>query len=121
MQLVFPVSGHATGWSGHGLVDRVMVRRSQDGTLEVLLRRVVPEPVLARLVALDDRVLLGSGMVARMLGWRRVATADVAALRAAAQVEPPTAGGQALDAPRAAWRYLRIDPVLSRQSIFPFP
>lgn len=70
MQLIFPVAGDATGWSGHGLLERVMVRRSQDGSLEILLRHVVPEPVLARLVTLDDGVLRSAGMAARMLGWR---------------------------------------------------
>jgi hypothetical protein len=70
MQLIFPVAGDATGWSGHGLVERVMMGRSQDGSLEILLRRVVPEPVLARLVALGDGVLRSAGMSARMLGWR---------------------------------------------------
>jgi hypothetical protein len=70
MQLIFPVAGDATGWSGHGLLERVMVRRSQDGSLEILLLHVVPEPVLARLVALDDGVLRSAGMAAGMLGWR---------------------------------------------------
>ena len=70
MQLIFPVAGDATGWSGHGLLDRVMMWRSQDGSLEILLSRVVPEPVLARLIALDDGVLRSAGMAARMLGWR---------------------------------------------------
>jgi hypothetical protein len=40
----------------------MVARRGKLWTVEVLLRRVVPEPVLARLVALHDRVL-GFGCV----------------------------------------------------------
>jgi hypothetical protein len=45
----------------------MMTRRSQGGTLEELLAGEVPEPVLAWLVALDDRMLLGHCVFARML------------------------------------------------------
>ena len=55
---------------------------------------------------------LGS-VLARMLGWRRIATADVATQGTPAQVEPPATGGQALDAARSARRYGRIYPVLT--------
>ncbi len=48
-------------------------------------------------------------MGARVLARRRVTAADVAALRAAAQVEPPAAARRALDAPRAARRDARVD------------
>ena len=89
IQMPLPVRWHATGRSGDGLVERVMARRSQGGTLEVFLGRVVPEPILAWLEALDDWMPRIDGVVTRVLGWRRVATADVAAVRAAAQVEPP--------------------------------
>ena len=43
------------------------MRRSEDGTLEELLGRVIPEPVLAGLEALGDRVALSGGMPARVL------------------------------------------------------
>ena len=56
MQLTLPARGNTAGWSGHGLVERMMVRRSQVGTLEVLVGRVIPEPVLTGFVALDHRV-----------------------------------------------------------------
>ncbi len=114
VQLSFPASGHAAGWSRHRLIERVVIWRSQAGTVEVLLPRVVPEPVLTGLVAPDDRVAHLGGVVAGMLGWRRVATADVTAMRATAKVEPPTAGCQALDAARAARGYRWIDLELVR-------
>ena len=104
MQLELPVRWHATLRSGHGLVERMMARRSQGGALEVFLGRVVPEPVLAWLVALDDWMAGIDGMVTRVLTRRRVATANMAAMRAAAQVEPPRTRGVALDAARAARR-----------------
>jgi DNA-binding MarR family transcriptional regulator len=44
-------------------------------------------------------------MVSCMLGWRRVAAADVSTTRATAQVEPPSATCEALDTSRTAgWR-----------------
>jgi hypothetical protein len=45
----------------------MMARRSEWGTVSVFLRRVVPEPVLARLVALDDGMVLVDGVVTRVL------------------------------------------------------
>ena len=91
VQLPLPVWRHAAGRSRHGLVERVLARRSQERALEILLCRVVPEPLLARLVALDDRMSPADGVVTRMLRWRRVATTDMAAMRTAAQMEPPSA------------------------------
>jgi hypothetical protein len=116
VQLPLPSCRHAAGWSRHGLVERVMQRRSEDRALDVLLSDVVPEPVLARLVAPHDRMLRIGGMLTRMLRRRRVATTDTAAMRTAAQVEPPATGSETLDATRAARRYLRIDVVSVRDS-----
>jgi hypothetical protein len=90
------------------------MRRSQDRTFEIFLGRVIPEPVLAGLVAPDDRMSRIVGVMARVLRWRRVATADVTARSAAAQVEPPAARGEALAAARAARRYRGINPDLIR-------
>src|SRR5258707_6968746 len=109
--MALPVRWHAPGRSGHGLVERVVVRRSENGTLEELLGRVIPEPVLAGLEALDDRVAFSAGMPTRMLRRRRVAAADMPALCAPAEMEPPAVGGEALDAPRATRRRLEIDAV----------
>src|SRR5437879_2820591 len=84
VQVSLPIPWHAASRSRHGLVGRVVPGCDQLGTVEVLLRRVVPEPVLARLVALDDRVPGVSGMVAGVLRRGRVTATDVATTRATA-------------------------------------
>src|SRR5581483_6204342 len=82
----------------------------------VVLARVVPEPGLARLEALHDRVP-GLGRVpARVLLRRRVAAADMPALRAPAQVHPPAAGGLALDAAGSARRDRLVDRLTAHLS-----
>src|SRR5689334_9180762 len=73
VEMVLPVVRHAALRSGHRLVFRVTVRRRQRGTLAVLLRFVVPEPVLAGLEALDDRMAEVRRMMARVLRRRRIA------------------------------------------------
>src|SRR6266542_218617 len=109
MQLPLPIAGNATGWSGHWLVERMVVRRSQDRTIKVFLGRVIPEPVFAVLVGLDDRMSSSGGMVVSVLRRRGVAAADVAATCTPAQVKPPATRGEAFDAARSAWRYRGID------------
>src|SRR5664280_2429103 len=101
VQVALPVSGHAPGRSGHRLVDRVVLRRSQDGTVGVLLRGVVPEPVLVRLVAADHGMPGVGRVVARVLRGRRITAANVTALGTTTQMEPPAAGCLALDAARS--------------------
>src|SRR2546423_10302984 len=73
MEAILPVGRHATGRSGDRLIDWVVARRGEWGTVGVLLRGVVPEPVLAGLVALHDWMSGRGGMPARMLRWRRIA------------------------------------------------
>ena len=104
-----PVSRHATPRSRDRLVDRMVMWRRQLWTVDVLLRRVVEEPVLAGLIALDDGVSAFLRMVARVLGWGGVAATDVTAVRASTKVEPPTPTREALDAARAAGRHRRIN------------
>lgn len=67
VELLLPILGHATSRTRDGLVERVMARLRQDGTLEVLLGGVVPEPVLLGLEGLDDGMAFGGGMAARVL------------------------------------------------------
>ena len=64
-----PVPGHAARGSWHRLVERMVAGRGKLGTVPELLRRVIPEPLLARLIALDDRMPCVSGMVACVLRW----------------------------------------------------
>src|SRR5215207_8048641 len=99
---------NASGRARHWLVEGPMMGRRQDWTLDDLLRRVVPEPVLARLVALGDWMPSIRGVVAGVLRGRRVATTHVAAPRAAPQVEPPAIRGETLDAAVATRRRLGV-------------
>lgn len=79
------------------------------GALEQLVPGVVVEPVLVRLVALDNGMPERPGVPAPVLGWGGIATADVAAARTAAQVEPPASTLETLHAAIAARRYRGID------------
>src|SRR5689334_4084834 len=77
----------------------MVLRRGQrrSGLVE-LVGRIAPEPVLPRLEAADDWVPGGGRVRARVLRRRGVAAADVPALGAPAQVQPPAAGRLALGA-----------------------
>src|SRR2546430_6466552 len=109
VELLLPPSGDAVAGPGHWLLKRVMAGRSQLWPIQEVLGRVVPEPVLAGLVTLDDRVAGIGRMVTCVLGRRRITATDVAAARAATQVKPPASGGDAFRAARTARRHRRID------------
>ena len=104
VQSPLPIPWHAARGSWHRLVERVVPGRDQLGTVEVLLGRVVPEPIFVRLVTLDDRVRRVGRVMTCVLGWGRVTAADMSTTRATAQVEPPTTAGEALDTSSAAGR-----------------
>src|SRR5215218_4710167 len=93
-----PVWRHPSRRPGHRLLRRVGRRGHERRALQVVLVDVVPEPVLTRLEAAHHRMPGLRGVGPGVLGRRGVAAADVPALRAAAQVEPPPAGLLALDA-----------------------
>src|ERR1700728_1488887 len=107
--MALPVRWHAAGGTGGGLTERVMQRRRQLGPFVVLVVLVVPEPVLTRLVAPDDRVTTVLGVRAGVLPGRAVAAPDVPAFRTPAEVEAPSVGGVALDAAGSAGLHLRVD------------
>src|SRR5436190_12156300 len=109
VQQSLPAWGDPAGGARHGLLQRVVPRRDQLRTLEKLLGRVVPEPILAGLEALGDGMAGSGGVAACMLRGRRVAAADVAAAGAAAEVKPPAPRGEAFHASRAARRHRWID------------
>ena len=114
VQSLLPVPWDAPGRTRRRLVERVVPRRSQGRPLDLVLGDVVPEPVLAGLVALSDRMTGIGRVMARVLRRRRVAAADMTARRAAAKMEPPSAGRQALDTARSARRDQWIDRFVSR-------
>src|SRR5579859_7776674 len=104
-----PVLGDTAGRTGNGLVSGVMPRRGEPRADKIFPGLVVPEPVLAGLEALHDRMPGGLPVRGRVLGGRGVAAAHVPALGAPAQVHPPAAGRVALDAAGAAGRRRRVD------------
>src|SRR5215472_2650190 len=103
VKMVLPVRRNPVRRSRDGLVGRVMQGRRQVRALLVELAGLVaPEPSLARLEAADDWVPGVGGVSAGVLRWRRVAAADVPALRAPSQVKPPATSRLALGAAGAA-------------------
>src|SRR5437667_12782137 len=104
VQEVFPVVGDPARRSWCRLIEWVVVGRREGGAFEDLFGQVVPEPVFLGFEAVDDRVMRVDRVMARVLGGRRVAAADVAAMSAAPEVVPPTVGRQTLDATGAARR-----------------
>src|SRR5215467_13463434 len=121
MQMALPVPGNAAGRAGDRLIEGVLGGRGQvraGGVHPVL--RVAPEPVFAWLEALDQRVPGRGGVGAGVLRWRSVAAADVAALRAAAQMKPPSPAGVALGTPGPAGRGRNVDPLLCCHLLFSF-
>ena len=95
-----PSVGHGTGGAGCGLVQRMVVRRSELRTGVHASGLEVPEPLLLRLEALDVPVPGCPEVRLSVLGRRGVAAPDVATLGAASEVEPPSArlSGEAFDA-----------------------
>src|SRR5687767_8452419 len=56
VQMGFPVARHAAGRPRHGLLERVVHGGCERRTFDRFLAGVVPEPVLAGLIALRDRM-----------------------------------------------------------------
>jgi len=108
-QKTLPVGRNPAGWSRHRLVDRMVQWGREARSFDVLVRAVVPEPVFAWLEAADDGVTGRVCMRGRVFLERVVTTPDMTALGAAAQVQPPTTGREALDAAGSARRYVRND------------
>jgi hypothetical protein len=90
----------------------VMLGRSQGRTVAEVTGRVVEEPILARLIASNHRVIGMLGVGRGMLTGRRVAATNVTARRAAPQVEPPPSGLETVGASIATGRDAWIDRVI---------
>ena len=82
---------HAPGGPRNRLLDGVVTGREKLRAIHRSLVEVVPKPVFAGLVALRDRMARVPSMLATVLVGRRIAAANVAAGRAAPEVEPPRA------------------------------
>jgi len=90
VQQRFPVSGHSSHRPRYGLIFGMRMRRKQPHTLDHRLLFVVVEPILTRLKAGNDRMARHHGMLGCMLAGRTVAASDMPALRAPAEMKPPT-------------------------------
>ena len=111
MQMALPVAGYDAIRTRHRLPIRVARGCGKHWTGNELASPIVVEPLLARLVALDDGMPGLFAVGARMLAWRVVATADVSAGGASPEVKPPSrlGPGEALDAPVTAWGNFGVD------------
>jgi hypothetical protein len=123
MQSLLPIGRNPSGRPRNRLLDRVMSRRREARSRRVILAPIVVKPVLTRLEARNDRVTRFTGVVACVLLRRVVTAADVTALCAPTEVEPPAADGFTLDASGATRIDGRIDlkirharPLCSRRS-----
>ena len=108
-QEALPVGRNAAGWSRYGLVNRVVQRRGEARSFDVLVRAIVPEPVFAWLEAADNWVIGRVRMCGGVFLERVVTTPDMATLGAPPQVQPPTAGRETLDAAGSARWHIRIN------------
>src|SRR5262249_29029507 len=97
------------GRAGDGLLHGVVLGRHQVRTALCLLRPVVPEPVLTRLVRADDGMAGRAPVRGRVRGWRAVAAAHVATRGTPSQVVPPATALVTLDAAGAARRHGDVD------------
>src|SRR5512135_3213910 len=89
VQSLDPIVGYGAGWTRSRLVLGVVTGRGEFRPGGVLVGLEVPEPLLARLKALNVAMAAVPEVGARVLARRGVATSDVTALRAPSQVEPP--------------------------------
>jgi hypothetical protein len=92
VEVRLPVAWHCSGRPGYRLVGRMTIGCGQRRCCEEFVGAIVVEPVLARFEALQHGVARGLVVGGRVLAGRVIATTDVAAGRAAAQVQPPARG-----------------------------
>jgi hypothetical protein len=98
MQTGLPVFRDPSFRSGRGLVLWMPARRSKLRPTDHLLSLIAPEPGFAGLKAGRDRMSRRVKVLRGMLTGRAVTTADMSALRATAQVQPPSIGSQTFGA-----------------------
>ena len=113
-----PIARHAALGTWDRLIDGMGGRWQQFCTRDHGFLFVVVKPILTRLEAGNDRMAARSGMLRGVLRRRAVTTADVTALRAAPQVQPPPARGQAFHATISARFRRRVDTAAVRGWIF---
>jgi hypothetical protein len=115
MQQLLPVGRDAPGRSWRRLIQWVMVRRCELWAVVVeLLVAIVVEPMFFRLVTGDPGMSGRVGVPGGVLAGRVVAAPDVAALRAPAEVKPPSALLFTFHAARAGGWDSRVDAPIVR-------
>ena len=90
VQQRFPVRWHSSRRSRYGLIFGMRMRRKQPRTFDHRPLLVIVKPILTRLEAGNDRMARFRGMPGCMLARRAVTASDVPALRASAEMKPPT-------------------------------
>src|SRR4051812_4552410 len=111
VEVVLPVRRYGAVGAWGRLVGRMALVAGQHGAVVRLVVAVVPEPVLPRLEAGDQRVTGLLPVRGGVLGGRGVAAADVPALGAPSQVEPPPPGVETLHTAGTRRCDGRVDPL----------
>jgi hypothetical protein len=113
VQQRFPAGRHSARRSWYGLILGMRMRRKQPHALDHRPLLVIVEPILTRLEAGNDRMPRCRGMFGCMMARRTVAASDVPALRAPAEMKPPTfRRRQAFHTPIAARLRSGVDSAL---------
>ena len=89
MQQLTPIARNAALGAWNGLIERMRARWHRFCTRDHGFFFVVVKTILTRFEAGNDRMAAHLGMLRSVLRRRAVTTADVTALRAAPQVQPP--------------------------------
>lgn len=103
MELGLPVGRNPPRRARSRLGLRMPARRSKFLTLKHRPCPVIVKPNFPRLKACCNRMTGGVEMLGCVLAGRAITTAHMAALRATAQVQPPSARGETFGTAIAAW------------------
>ena len=109
VKLLFPIRRDPAARPWSGLAQGVGSWWRESLAFNLALGLEVPKPPFTRFEALHDGMPDGVEMFARVLIWRAVAAADVAAFCTAAKMKPPIAGGQTLHASSTTWRNVGVN------------
>jgi hypothetical protein len=109
VKLLFPIHWDSTPRSWSGLAQGVGMWRREPLAFDLAVALEVPKPRFTGFKALHDGMAGGVEMLARMLGRRAIAAADVPAFRTTAKMKPPAASGQTIYASSSTGRHRRIN------------
>ena len=118
MQQRSPIARHTARGARDRLIERMRARWCQFCTRNHGFFFVVVEPLLTGFEAGNDRMAAHFGMPRGVLPRRAITTADVTALRAAPQVQPPPGCCQAFHAAISAGLRRRVDAAAVKGLLF---